>query len=97
MISGKKGSDTKHHFPSSQKLWKLCKQNGDIYKKEYTGLYCVGCELFYEKEELDENLECFEQPGKKLEEITEENYFFRLSNYQQQITKLIKNLSSLFR
>src|SRR3989344_3743037 len=38
-----KGSDPKHHA-SSQKLWELCFKNGDIYKKEYAGLYCVGCE-----------------------------------------------------
>ncbi|HZE87346.1 MAG TPA: methionine--tRNA ligase [Methylomirabilota bacterium] len=85
-----KGSDKKHHYPASQELWKLCDKNGDIYKKAYTGLYCVGCELFYEKEELDENGECFEHPGKKLEEVTEENYFFRLSKYQEHVTKLIE-------
>ncbi|MBI2036087.1 class I tRNA ligase family protein, partial [Candidatus Microgenomates bacterium] len=45
-----KGSDPKHHS-SSQKLWQLCFAEGDIYKKSYEGLYCVGCELFYEKEE----------------------------------------------
>ena len=42
-----KGSDQKHHFPSSQQLWKLCKQNDDNYQKSYEGLYCVGCEIFY--------------------------------------------------
>lgn len=84
-----KGSDKKH-YQSSQKLWELCKKSGDIYKKAYTGLYCVGCELFYEKGELDENGECFEHPGKALEEVTEENYFFRLSRYQEQITRLIE-------
>ena len=38
-----KGSDQTHHFPASQKLWELCNKNGDIYKKSYEGLYCVGC------------------------------------------------------
>ena len=84
-----KGSDAKHHS-SSQKLWELCNKNGDIYKKEYTGLYCVGCELFYEKEELNEKGECFEHPGKKLDEVTETNYFFKLSKYQNDIEKLIE-------
>jgi len=41
-----KGSDQKHHFPSSQKPLELCDKNGDIYKKTYEGLYCVGCEQF---------------------------------------------------
>lgn len=85
-----KGSDTNHHYPSSQKLWRLCENNGDIYKKTYRGLYCVGCELFYTREELDENGECYEHPGKKLEEVEEENYFFRLSTYADKIRILIE-------
>lgn len=84
-----KGSDTTHHFPASQKLWELCDKAGDIYKKSYEGLYCVGCETFYTPDELDEKGECFEHPGKKLETIKEENYFFRLSKYQQQLIDLI--------
>ncbi|MFH1832727.1 MAG: methionine--tRNA ligase [Candidatus Levyibacteriota bacterium] len=83
-----KGSDAGHHL-FSQELWKLCEAAGDIYKKEYKGLYCVGCELFYEKNELDENGECFEHPGKKLEEVSEVNYFFKLSKYQKQIEELL--------
>ena len=85
-----KGSDPKHH-KSSQELWNLCFKNGDIYKKKYTGLYCVGCELFYEKNELDANGECFEHPGKKLDEVSEKNYFFKLSKYQKGIEKIIKS------
>jgi methionyl-tRNA synthetase len=84
-----KGS-SKQHVQSSQKLWELCEKAGDIYKKTYTGLYCVGCELFYEPNELNENGECREHPGKKLDEIEEENYFFKLSRYQRQITTLIE-------
>jgi methionyl-tRNA synthetase len=49
----------------------------------------VGCEIFYTKNELSENGECFEHPGKKLEIVSEENYFFRLSKYQQQLIDLI--------
>jgi len=86
-----KGSDKTHHFPASQKLWELCEKNGDIYKKKYKGLYCVGCELFYTREELDENGECYEHPGKKLEEVEEENYFFKLSNYTNKILDLIES------
>lgn len=84
-----KGSDTVRHFPASQKLWNLCDKAGDIYKKSYEGLYCVGCETFYEPGELNEQGECFEHPGKKLELVKEENYFFRLSKYQTQIIDLI--------
>lgn len=85
-----KGS-SKTHYQSVQKLWQLCNHNGDIYKKSYKGLYCVGCEQFYTKEELNENGECFEHSGKKLEEVAEENYFFRLSKYQNQLLKIIES------
>lgn len=85
-----RGTDKKHHN-SSQKLWELCAKNGDIYKKSYEGLYCVGCESFYTPDELDKKGECFEHPGKKLEKISEENYFFRLSKYQDFLLELIQN------
>lgn len=80
-----KGSNPAHHR-ASQLLWELCAKNGDIYKKSYKGLYCVGCEEFKTTDQLNENGECPEHPGKKLEPVEEENYFFRLSRYQ---TKLI--------
>ncbi|MBI2600601.1 methionine--tRNA ligase [Candidatus Daviesbacteria bacterium] len=85
-----KGSSQNHH-QSSQKLWDLCEKNGDIYKKSYRGLYCVGCETFYTIEELNENGECFEHPGKKLDEVEEENYFFKLSKYQDQLIQIIES------
>lgn len=85
-----KGSDREKHFPASQKLWSLCDVNGDIYKKSYTGLYCVGCEAFYTKDELNEQGECYEHPGKKLEQVTEENYFFKLSGYTDTILELLE-------
>src|SRR3990167_9848855 len=49
-----RGSSEKHHR-ASQLLWELCEKNGDIYKKNYSGLYCVGCETFYMSSELDDN------------------------------------------
>src|SRR3989344_5081306 len=64
----------------AQKFWKLCKNAGDIYKKEYKIRYCVGCEL----EKTDSGLadgRCPIHPNKELEMIEEENYFFRLSKY----------------
>lgn len=86
-----KGSDKEKHFPSVQKLWELCQKSKDIYKAKYEGLYCLGCEAFYQKDELDENKECFEHPGKKLQKISEVNYFFRLSKYQKKLIELIKS------
>ena len=77
------------HHASAQELWRRCAAAGDIYKKKYRGLYCVGCEQFYTVDELSDRGECFEHPGKKLDEVEEENYFFKLSNYQEQLLKLI--------
>ncbi len=84
-----RGSDKKNHFLSSQKLWQLCAANDDIYQKKYKGLYCVGCETFYSPDELNEKGECFEHPGRKLEEVSEKNYFFKLSKYQKQLINII--------
>lgn len=85
-----KGSTQEHHA-SSQELWKKCFEKGDIYKKTYSGLYCIGCEAFYEEEELNGNGECYEHPGKKLEKVSEENYFFALSKYQEQLEEIIRS------
>jgi methionyl-tRNA synthetase len=53
-------------------------------------LYCVGCEAFYTPDELN-NGECFEHPGKKLELVEEENYFFKLSKYTSELKKIIES------
>ena len=75
------------HKKGVLKLWKKVFDSGDIYKKEYEGLYCVGCEAFYKPEELINGL-CPEHKT-KLELIKEENYFFKLSNYQKELEKMI--------
>lgn len=84
-----RSSDKKVHFPGAQHLWGLCDQSGDIYKKEYSGLYCVGCEAFYTPGELENGL-CPEHKTKP-ELVHEENYFFRLSKYQSKLLKLIES------
>ncbi len=69
------------HKAAAQAMWRRCAAKGDIYKKKYSGLYCVGCELFYKEDELDEEKRC-KIHGKPVELVEEENYFFKLSNYQ---------------
>ncbi len=85
------------HASGAQKLWSACLASrdpaqpdrpSDIYKKNYKGLYCLGCEEFKQQAEL-KNGECVEHPGKKLELVEEENYFFRLSRYQKELEELI--------
>ena len=77
----------KHHFVGAQKLWRLCKKE-DIYKKKYRGLYCVGCEAFYGKAEIVDG-EC-PDGHTNIEDIEEENYFFKLSSYQKYLDDLIQ-------
>ncbi len=84
-----RGSDRKLHWPGTHKLWELCEKSGDIYKKKYKGLYCVGCEVFYTENELVNGL-CLEHQ-KEPELVEEENYFFRLSKYQKKLEELIEN------
>ncbi|MEK7583185.1 MAG: methionine--tRNA ligase [Patescibacteria group bacterium] len=77
------------HVIGAQKLWKACDAAGDIYKKSYQGLYCVGCEQFYTPKELVDGL-CPEHKTKP-ELIEEENYFFRLSKYQDKLLQLLES------
>jgi len=84
-----RGSDSASHFPGVQKLWNLCLENGDIYKKEYTGLYCVGCESFKTETDLVDG-KCPDHLTVP-EKITEENYFFKLSNYQKILLEKIES------
>ncbi len=58
-------------------------ENGDIYKDTYEGLYCTPCETFVPQAQAD-NENC-PTCGRPVEKITEENYFFRLSKYQDQL------------
>ena len=84
-----RSSNKETHWPGSQKLWELCNESGDIYKKSYRGLYCVSCELFYSPEELVEGF-CPIHKSKP-DEVEEENYFFKLSKYQDQLLELIES------
>lgn len=76
------------HFVGAKKLWENFKPK-DIYKKEYKGLYCVGCEEFKMEKDLVDG-KCPDHLTEP-EVVEEENYFFRLSNYQKQLEELIEN------
>ncbi len=72
-----------HHVKAAQEFWKRCLNNGYIYKKTYQSKYCVGCELNKTDSELDDKGQCPIHPGKDLELIDEENYFFKFSAFQK--------------
>ena len=83
-------SDKKIHYPGVIKLWKELVKSGDLYKKNYRGLYCTGCEAFKTEKEL-ENGKCPNHPTRNIEVVEEENYFFKLSKYREQISKTIES------
>ncbi|MCL5976198.1 MAG: methionine--tRNA ligase [Candidatus Parvarchaeota archaeon] len=68
-----------------RKVW----DNGDIYKGEYEGFYCLPDERYITESELV-NGKC-PDCGREVQKIKEEAYFFRLSKYKEQIVKLIEN------
>ncbi|MCA9378959.1 methionine--tRNA ligase [Candidatus Dojkabacteria bacterium] len=73
-------SDEAHHA-AAQKFWEASNAAGDVYKKKYEGLYCVGHEAFITEKELVDGL-CPEHKTKPVLH-SEENYFFKLSKYKQ--------------
>ena len=75
------------HAAAVTDLWRACQQAGDLYTKDYTGLYCPGCEQFYGPDELVDGA-CGEHRTPVVE-VRETNWFFRLSRYREQISELI--------
>lgn len=71
------------HHEGAQRIWNLCNQKGDIYKKHYEGLYCVGCEAFLLDRDLVDG-KCPDHGTVPLKH-SEENYFFKLSKYAKPI------------
>jgi methionyl-tRNA synthetase len=72
-------SDEQAHWPGAVALWEKLGASGDLYKKEYEGLYCIGHEAFITEKDLVDG-KCPDH-GTAPERLKEENYFFRLSKY----------------
>jgi methionyl-tRNA synthetase len=78
-------TESRHH-DLVQKVLQKSFDNGDIYEGVYNGLYCVGCEGFKKESDLV-NGRCPDHPNKDIEHLSEKNYFFRLSKYQDRLLK----------
>lgn len=74
----------RQHIEAAQAFWKLCDQHGYIYKKEYKIKYCVGCELEKTESELVDG-RCPIHPNRELEIREEENYFFKWSEFEDNL------------
>jgi methionyl-tRNA synthetase len=72
------------HRPGVERLWRACEAAGDLYRREYEGLYCSGCEAFLDAERCSEHAE-------PPERVRERNWFFRLSRYQRALEELLES------
>ena len=79
-----------YHKVTSQNVFTKMLKNGDIYKGEYEGSYCVSCESFFATNQLIDD-ECCPDCGKKTRLVKEESYFFALSKYQDRLLKWYEN------
>lgn len=77
----------KGHEQRSQLIWKALEK--DIYKNKYVGWYCTGDEEFFTETVVKEHNGVCPDHNRPYEKIEEENYFFRLSNYSEQIRTAI--------
>lgn len=75
------------HAPAVARLWTRVAERGDLYRRRYRGQYCVGCEQFYTDAELLDG--CCPEHGVPTEPVEEENWFFRLSAYQDRLETAI--------
>ncbi len=76
------------HFRASQEMFLRAQERGDVYKAIYAGWYCPNCNTFYRDDDLVEG-KCPEHPTVALEWVEEENYFFALSRYSEQLLAYI--------
>ncbi|HLK12973.1 MAG TPA: methionine--tRNA ligase [Candidatus Binatia bacterium] len=77
------------HVAFVQKVLAAIHARGDIYFDRYRGLYCFGCERFYQERELVNGL-CPDHKQAPTE-IAEENYFFRMGRYKERLVRLLED------
>ena len=79
-----------YHVKAVQKLFTKIYEKGDIYKSSYSGHYCTSCETFFTDLQLVDGDHC-PDCGKQTEILSEESYFFKMSNYQDQLLQYIED------
>lgn len=78
------------HIKVVQEIFRRIYAKGDIYKGAYKGLYCTPCESYWTEHQLDEN-GCCPDCGRPVQEVEEEAYFFKMSNYADRVLKYIED------
>ena len=79
-----------YHVDSVQKIFQKLYDQGDIYKGEYEGWYCVPCESFFTDTQVAEGNVC-PDCGRPVQRAKEEAYFFKMSKYQDKLMKYIED------
>lgn len=90
----------RRHISCVQRVLEILYKKGDIYPAKYQGWYCTPCETFWQELEItitDSGGFCCPDCHRTLEKIQEENYFFRLSKYQDWLISYIKKKSDFIR
>ena len=82
------------HHETVEKILQKIYDKGDIYRGKYEGHYCDGCETFLKESDLNEKGECPDHL-KIPRKIEEENYFFKLSKYEDKLLELYKEKPEL--
>ena len=77
-----------YHVKSVQKIFNKLYEQGDIYKSEYEGWYCVPCESFFTQTQLVDG--CCPDCGREVKKTKEEAYFFKMSKYQDKLMQYIE-------
>ncbi len=84
-------TEPRHHRTTVALIERIRARNpGDVFIGEYEGLYCTGCEEFKQESQIV-NGHCEEHPHLELVRTREQNYFFRLSRYRDEILGLIRS------
>jgi len=76
------------HVKTVQRVLEILYKKGDIYSAKYEGWYCTPCETFWLESQLLE--QCCPDCKRKVERISETNYFFRLSKYQKWLAQYLE-------
>ena len=79
----------KRHIEAVEKIFQKFLANGDIYKGEYEGLYCVPCESYYTETQLVDGKcpDC----NRKVQTVKEESYFFNMKKYADRLLEYYEN------
>jgi methionyl-tRNA synthetase len=81
------------HIEAAEEIWKRCEKKGDIYEKEFEGLYCVGCERFLtERDMVDGKCAIHHTEPQPLKE---KNWFFKFKNYESALLDYLNDPLSI--